>query len=74
MADPFTESILTFAKLSASVRECTDAWAALLDMWNAYGNANLVFPIYPNNRVKHLAKHAKKYRVRKKNQRRALYI
>lgn len=64
MADPFTESILAFAKLSASV----------LDIWNAYGNANLVFPIYPNNRVKHLAKHAKKYRVRKKNQHRALYI
>ena len=53
--------------LEQSIQRATESWKCFCELMYQ-------IVVYPNNRVKHLAKHAKKHRTRKKNQHRALYI
>ena len=61
-------------QFTTSVQRATEAWKGFCELMYMYSTSFGQVTVYPNNRVKHLARHAKKYRVRKKNQRRAIYI
>ena len=61
-------------RFTTSFQRTTEAWKHFCELLYAYSTCGGRVAVYPNNRVKHLAKHAKKHRTRKKNQHRALYI
>lgn len=61
-------------RFTTSVQRATEAWKCFCERIYMYSTSFGQVAVYPNNRVKHLAKRAKKHRTRKKNQHRALYI
>lgn len=61
-------------KFGVEIRVAIDTWRRFVDVYREYGMHLEPVALYPNKRCAHLAKHAKKFRTRKKNQARALYI